>query len=103
MINATRGFHQVPVDPETSKLLTIVTNCGRFSYRVLLQGVCNSSALWNILTDGNSRLDSDLAILKNMDNFLLYGTSLEDLEQKLHKFMKFAAEKNLKLNPLRGG
>ena len=24
---------------------------------------------------------------------------MEDLEQKLHKFMKFAAEKNLKLNP----
>ena len=68
-IDATSGFHQVPVSPEASKLLTIVTNAGRFSYKVLPQGVCNSSALWNILTDGNSRIDSELQILKNMDDF----------------------------------
>ena len=78
IIDATSRFHQCPVDPETSKLLTIVTNAGQFSYQVLPHGVCNSSDLWNILTDGNSSIDSDLAILKNM---------------------KFAQEKNLKLNP----
>ena len=61
--------------------------------------MCNSSALWNILTDGDARLNSDLAILKNMDDFLLYGVTLEDLEQKLIKFMEFAKSKNLKLNP----
>ena len=87
------------MDEEATKLLTIVTNSGRYSYRVLLQGVCNSSALWNILTDGNARLDSQLAILNNMDDFLLYGTTLEDLEEKLEKFMEFAKKTNLKLNP----
>ena len=88
VIDATSGFIQVPVDSEASKLLTIVTHSGCFSPKV-----CNSSALWNILTDGNSRLDSKLAILKNMDNFLLYGTTLEDLEM----FKEFAKKKNLKL------
>ena len=61
--------------------------------------MCNSSALWNILTEGNVRLDSQLAILKNMDDFLLYGVTLDDLEKKLEKFMEFAKSKNLKLNP----
>ena len=51
------------------------------------------------MTEGNSRLDSELAILKNMDDFLLYGTTLEDLEKKLERFMEFAKTKNLKLNP----
>ena len=92
-------FHQVPVSPEVSKLLTIVTNAGRFSYNVLPQGVCNSSALWNILTDGDSRIDSELGILKNMDDFLLFGKSLDELEKKLEKFMEFTKKKNLKLNP----
>ena len=87
------------MSPEASKLLTIVTNAGRFSYKVLPQGVCNSSALWNILTDGNSRIDSELQILKNMDDFMIYARSLEELEKKLEKFMAFAQEKNLKLNP----
>ena len=45
VIDATSGFHQVPVSTEASKLLTIVTNAGRFLYHVLPQGVCNSSAL----------------------------------------------------------
>ena len=98
-IDATSGFHQVPVDEEASKLLTIVTNSGRYSYKVLPQGVCNSPALWNILTHGDARLNSQLAILKNMDVFLLYGVTLEDLEMKLIKFMEFAKSKNLKLNP----
>jgi len=71
------------VDEEASKLLTIVTNSGRYSYKVLPQGVCNSSALWNILTDGDARLNSNLAIL----------------EQKLITFMEFARSKNLKLDP----
>ena len=34
-----------------------------------------------------------------MDDFLLYAVTLEDLEQKLIKFMEFAKSKNLKLNP----
>ena len=37
--------------------------------------------------------------VKNMDDFLLYAVTLEDLEQKLIKFMEFAKSKNLKLNP----
>ena len=34
-----------------------------------------------------------------MDDFLLYGATLEDLEKKLEKFMEFAKKKNIKLNP----
>ena len=34
-----------------------------------------------------------------MDDYLLYGTEMEDLEKKIDKFMKFAQEKDLKLNP----
>ena len=71
---------------EVSKIMTIVTNYGSFSYKVLPQGVCNSSALWKILTDGNSMLDSEL------------GKDISDLEQKIEKFLKFVKTKNLKLN-----
>ena len=55
MIEATSGFHQV------SKLLTTVTNMGGFLFTVMAQGVYNSSSLWNILTDSNSHIASELA------------------------------------------
>ena len=92
VIDATSG--QVRADIEASKLLTIVTNMGRFSFTVMPQGVCNRSALWNILTDFDSRKDSQLNILQNMDDFMQYGK--DKLEQKLEKFMQFTEEKNLK-------
>ena len=50
------------------------------------------------MTDGDSRLDSQLNIVKNMDDFLLYGRNMEELKEKLEKFLSFAAEKNLKFN-----
>ena len=70
---------------------------GRFTYKSLPQGICNSAALWNIMPDGDSRLDSQLNIVKNMDDFLLYGRNLLELQDKLEKFLSFADEKNLKL------
>ena len=88
MIDATSGFHQVRVDIEASKLLTIVTNMGCFSFTVMPQVVCNSSALWNILIDGNSRIDSELNILKNMDNFMpSYLSSFQNCCDPLQRHM----------------
>ena len=36
-------------------------------------------------------------MVKNVDEFLLYGSKMQELKQKLGKFLSFAAEKNLKL------
>ena len=49
------------------------------------------------MTDGDISLDSQLNIMKNMDYLLLYGRNLKELQEKLEKFLSFAAEKNLKL------
>ena len=80
MIDATSGYHQVRVDAESQKLLTIVTQQGRFSYTVTTQGVCSSSDLFNLLTDGEARYDGT-GCLKNMDDWLLFAPNLEELEK----------------------
>ena len=72
VIDTTSGLLQVKVDHQASKLLTIVTNMGRFSYRVLPQGICDNSALWNNMTDGDSRIDIQLNLVTNLDEFLVY-------------------------------
>ena len=41
---------------ESQKLLTIVTNMGRFTFKCPPQGIASAASLWNILTDGNSRI-----------------------------------------------
>ena len=97
-IDATSGYHQVPVSEESQKYLTIVTQQGRFAYTVTPQGVCSSSDLFNLLTDGQVRYDGT-GTLKNMDDWLIFGKTLEELQDKLNNLMEFCKLKNLKLNP----
>ena len=66
-IDATSGYHHVKLDPESQELCTIVTQQGRFSYTVTPQGVCSSSDLFNLLTDGEARYDGT-GWPKNMDD-----------------------------------
>ena len=78
--DATSGFHQIRVDDASSKLMTILTQYGTYRYTVLGQGICSAQDLFNYLTDGCSKLEEDFKVLKNIDDFLLYGRTLEDLE-----------------------
>ena len=71
---------------------------GRYKFTVLAQGVCSSSDIFNFLTDGSCRRDNSGA-LKNMDDVLLHGRTLEELKMKLESFLAFCREKNLKLKP----
>ena len=62
------------------------------------QGVVSSSDSFNILTDGQVRFDGTNC-LKNMDDWLLFGQTLEEVEKKLSNLMEFCKSHNLKLDP----
>merc|ERR1712215_114768 len=83
--DATSGFHQIKVDDESSKLMPIVTQYGTYRYTVLGQGICSSQDLFNWITDGGTKLDEDFQVLKNIDDFCLFGKTLEDLEKQIDK------------------
>merc|ERR1711888_331059 len=50
VFDSTSGFHQIAVDPESSKLLNITTVFGNFVLKVLGQGLCSSQDLFNYLS-----------------------------------------------------
>ena len=62
--DAISGFHQVRVDEASSKLLNITTQMGNYRYTVLGQGLCSSQDLFNLITDGITKIDEDFQILK---------------------------------------
>ena len=88
-MDLTSGYHQIPLDEESQNLLCISTPMGRYKYLVMAQGVCSASDIFNFLTDGSMRYDGSEAI-KNMDDILMHGQTLEELEKKLKVFMKQA-------------
>ena len=97
-VDATQGYHQIPVSKDSQKFLTIITQQGRFCYTVTPMGVCSSADLFNLHTDGEIRWEGN-NVLKNMDDWLVSGRTLEELEGKLEKLLSFCKKKNLKLNP----
>lgn len=62
---------------------------------VLSHGVCSASDIFNYLTDGSMRHDGSQAV-NNMDDVFIYCRTLEELKNKLKKFLGFCKEKNLK-------
>ena len=50
------------------------------------------------MTDGSMRYDRSESI-KNMDDVLLYGRTLEELKKKTEVFLGYCEEKNLNLKP----
>merc|ERR1712215_327267 len=97
--DATSDFHQIRVDESSSKLMTIVTQFGTYRYTVLGQGICSAQDLFNYITDGSTILEAEFKVLKNIDDFLLYGNTLEDLELQIEKLIKLCSKINLKQAP----
>ena len=97
--DAISGFHQVRVDEESSKLLNITTQMGNFRYTVLGQGLCSSQDLFNLITDGTTKIDREFNALKNVDDFCVYSDTLEGLEIQIKKLLMMCRSINLKLSP----
>ena len=79
--------------------MTIVTQYGTYRYTVLGQGICSSQDLFNWITDGGTKLDEDFQVLKNIDDFCVFGKTLKDLEIQIKKLVKLCRRINLKLAP----
>merc|ERR1712215_205782 len=62
-------------------------------------GLCSSQDLFNYITKGSTQIDKTFKRMKNVDDFCLFGSSIEDLENQILKFMKMCSEINLKLSP----
>merc|ERR1712215_242924 len=91
--------HQIRIDPESQKLLNIVTQLGSYKYTVLGQGICSSQDFFNYITDGHTKLDKDFCVLKTIDNFLLFSETLQGLEEQIGKLIRLCKRINLKLSP----
>ena len=95
VVDCTSGYHQIAIHPDSQPLTTIITSAGRYQYTTLLQGITSSSDFWNKITYGQARIDSELQITKNMDDFLLGARTLDELEAKLTKLLQFDEYNNL--------
>ena len=71
--------------PSKFKLSNITTQFGNYRYTVLGEGLCASQDLFNFITRGSTQIDQTFKIIKNVDDFCLFGNSIKDLEDQIEK------------------
>lgn len=97
-MDVKNSFFQIEIDPRDRHILTVASETGKYQYRVLPQGLCNSTAIFqrvinkilskHLFSKTLSYID-DLAILGNT-----FQLQLENLDTVLNELDTF----NIKLN-----
>ena len=96
MLDASSGFWQIPLHPESAKITTFITPFGRFCFKRLQFGItCAPKIFQGLMTDLLKKEKGCEAI---MDDIIVYGKSVEDHDENLHKTLQIVKESGLKLN-----
>eukprot|EP01032_Pedospumella_encystans_P029575 gene29575-33395_t len=94
-VDLMTAFHQAPLHPETSEMLSIQTPWGQFAPLFLPEGIRIAT---NVLNDYMKEIFGDFPwCIAIHDNLLLLGKSYEDIFVKLEIFLDRCIERNIYL------
>ena len=95
-LDANCGFWQIPLDEESSKLLTFNTIYGRYRFLRLPFGINSASELFQRIM---SEIFQDIhGVEVLVDDILIYAPNKEEHDKILEKVLERCRERNVKLN-----
>lgn len=94
VVDASTAFWQLPLDEASSRLCTIATPLGRYRFTRLPYGINSAPEVWQKAMC--EVFDGIEGILMYMDDILIYGTNIQEHNNRLEKVLQRAREKNLK-------
>ncbi|XP_025089823.1 uncharacterized protein LOC112561503 [Pomacea canaliculata] len=95
-LDATSGFYQIPLDPDSAKLTTFIAPCGRYFFRRLPFGISSAPEIFQRTME--TILKDVPNIICYFDDILVYSENEQAHEKHLERVMKTLASANLKLN-----
>ncbi|XP_032230541.2 uncharacterized protein K02A2.6-like [Nematostella vectensis] len=95
-LDACSGYWQVEVDEESSKLLTFNTPWGRYRFTRLPFGISSAPEIYQREMD---RLFAGVAVEIIVDDFLIHGKDISDVDRKMIAVLERSREVGLKFNP----
>uniref|UniRef100_A0A8C5MNF8 Gypsy retrotransposon integrase-like protein 1 n=1 Tax=Leptobrachium leishanense TaxID=445787 RepID=A0A8C5MNF8_9ANUR len=95
-LNASSGFWQIPLDPESQKLTTFITPVGRFCFRRLPFGISSAPEIFQ--REMSSLLRDHEGTVVVMDDILVYGSTKEEHDRRLLCVLQTVKESGLRLN-----
>ncbi|KAL8584671.1 hypothetical protein ACOMHN_002400 [Nucella lapillus] len=95
-LDATQGFHQIPLDLTTAELTTFITPCGRFYYKRLPFGISSAPEIFQRVIEGI--LGEETNAIGYIDDILVFGKTEEEHDRQLDRVIEKLTAANLKLN-----
>ena len=93
-LDASSGFWQIPLHPDSAKLTTFITPMGRFCFKRLPFGITRASEI--LQCQMTALLNNEEGCEAIMDDIIVYGKSAKEHEKR--KMLEIIKESCLKLN-----
>ena len=84
-MDAVQGYHQIPLDEDSSLLTTFILPWGRFRYRCAGMGLSASSDEWCRRSD--KAIEGITGVRKLVDDFLVEGETVDELRQRVRRVL----------------
>lgn len=94
VLDASSAFHQIPLDKKSSKLCTITTPYGRYSYKRLPFGLSSSSEVFQKAI--NRVVEKVPGTVAYADDVLIFAESLKEHNNRLEELLRQARLNNIK-------
>ena len=95
-LDCTQGYHQIPLDEKSSKLTTFILPEGRFRFKRTPMGLNASSDEW--CRRSHAVIQDIEGTLKIVDDILIKGTSLKELQERVTQVLSRCREHNVAIS-----
>ena len=95
-LDASSGYWQIPLHPESSRLTTFITPSGRFCFRRLPFGITSAPEIFHKRM--TNLLNDQEGVAAIQDDIIVYGRNVEEHDARLQKVFVSIAKSELKLN-----
>ncbi|KAK7106579.1 hypothetical protein V1264_017813 [Littorina saxatilis] len=94
-----KAYFQIPMTERAMKISAFVTPFGVFEWARLSQGLCNAPAQFQRILEGTFRDMNLVELIIFLDDLLVHGKTLEELEERTVKVLERLRKFKLKLDP----
>lgn len=95
-LDASSGFYQLPLHPESSHLTTFITPFGRYKFNRVPFGISSASEIYQ--RKMSELLAGLVGVEAIIDDILIFGSTVEEHDARLNKVMQKIQSAGLKLN-----
>ena len=95
-LDASSGYWQIPLHPDSSRLTTFITPSGRFCFRRLPFGITSAPEIFQKRMTNLLRNQDNVAAIQ--DDIIVYGKTIAEHDLSLQRVFKTIAQSGLRLN-----